>query len=185
MNRINVIDLDGTLLPYDSVSRWIRHFKRLEGWFSPLRRWSLLYRFGWMDRSTFIQKCVDHLRQRDDYTDFNREFAGKLVQDISKSTLQQIEQHTDALTVNILCSASPDDYVSLVAGHLKWECRASGYRADGRWQLLYGTEKLKRIREDFSPDTYRYHFAIADDASDLELLGAFEHSVLIRKGDPR
>lgn len=58
MNRINVIDLDGTLLPYDSVSRWIRHFKRLEGWFSPLRRWSLLYRFGWMDRSTFIQNAL-------------------------------------------------------------------------------------------------------------------------------
>ena len=38
MNRINVIDLDGTLLPYDSVSRWIRHFKRLEGWFSPDRK---------------------------------------------------------------------------------------------------------------------------------------------------
>jgi hypothetical protein len=182
MKRLNVIDLDGTLLPYDSLSRWVLHFKTAEGLFSPLRWWGLRYRFGWMDRSAFVRRCVDHLRRREDYESFNRSFAERLARDFSPEIRSIVRQHSDAETVNVLCSASPDDYVKHLAAALGWECRATGYRPDGHWQLLYGAEKLRRIREDFPDTDYVYHFAIADDASDEVLLHAFRESERIRSG---
>lgn len=180
MRRINVIDLDGTLLPYDSLSRWIRHFKQAEGLTSPLRFWGLLFRLGWMSRSTFVRRCVDHLRSREDYRDFNRSFANQLIRDLDSDILQRVSEQSNEKTLNILCSASPEDYVKHIADQLGWICRASGYRSDGKWQLMHGEEKLRCIRKEFPSREFEYHLALADDDSDQPLLDAFTASERIR-----
>ena len=175
MKQLNVIDLDGTLLPYDSLAAWVRRFRSRRETAVRFFWWSGLRRLGLLDRSTFLRLTLERARKAKGYDAFTRDFAQQLLRDLDAAVQDRIRMRSDPNTVNVLCSASPEDYVRLVAEALGWESRASGFRESGEWEHVYGSRKVTLIQRDFPPEHFRYHYAIADSESDWPLLDLFPH----------
>ena len=175
MKQLNVIDLDGTLLPYDSLTLWVRRLRARRDTAMVFFWWSALRRLGLLKRSEFLRLALERARSAEDYDVFTREFAAELVRDLDASVEERIRTRSDPDTVNVLCSASPEDYVRLVAEALGWEYRASGFRTSGEWEHVYGPQKATLIQRDFPREHFQYHYAIADSESDWPLLDLFIH----------
>ena len=175
MKQLNVIDLDSTLLPYDSLSAWVRRFRSKRDTALAFFWWSALRRLGLMNRSDFLRLVLVRARNAKGYEAFTREFALDLVRDLDPKVQERIRTHSDPDTVNVLCSASPEDYVGLVAEALGWDYRASGFRESGEWEHVYGLQKAILIQRDFPREHFQYHYAIADSESDWPLLDLFVH----------
>ncbi|HET9232571.1 MAG TPA: HAD family hydrolase [Candidatus Eisenbacteria bacterium] len=176
MKQLNVIDLDGTLLPYDSLAAWVRRFRSRRETAILFCWWSGLRRLGLLSRSEFLRLTLERARNAKGYDAFTREFARQLLRDLDTTVQERIRLHSDADTVNLLCSASPEDYVRLVAEALGWEYRASGFRESGEWEHVYGPYKVTLIQRDFPQEQFRYQYAVADSESDWPLLDLFAHS---------
>jgi phosphoserine phosphatase len=175
MKQLNVIDLDGTLLPYDSLACWVRRFRAKRDTAIAFLWWSALRRLGILKRSEFLRLALERARGAKGYDAFTREFAAELLRDLDTNVQERIRTRSDPDTVNVLCSASPEDYVRLIAQALGWEYRASGFRASGKWEHVYGPQKAVLIQKDFPRERFRYHYAIADSESDWPLLDLFLH----------
>jgi phosphoserine phosphatase len=175
MKSINVIDLDKTLIPFDSfrylVVDEMKAFNIKVILLVAVRKLKLI------KAKTFKNHLIKTLKL-DTNTKLNRKMVDLINSSIDREILEEINQESDDNTINILCSASADSYVKDVAKHLGWEGYGS-FTNEGNFYHMYGENKLKFIEENFPKSNYNYNFAISDSSSDLDLLKIFKKHRLI------
>lgn len=172
---INVIDLDKTLIPYDSF----RDLSIIE-----IKKWNIriilltLLRISRFISLEVYKKNVFKIfvRKYDDRYFFN--FAKKLYKDIDPRVLRIINELKKDDSINILLSASPDFYVKHLLNELKWVGSGSYFDKSGNFIHLYGRQKIEWLMENYDSSHCKYHFAISDSVTDNDLLELFQERVL-------
>lgn len=170
MIKINVIDLDKTLIPYDSFRELIKNeILRLD-----IR--IIFFSFCRINRlisnEKFKKKTISLINSKYD-EDFFQSYATKIYQDIDKSVLNKIINESDRNTCNILLSASPDIYVKLLINKLEWSGKGSYFDENGNFHHLYENGKIEWLKKNFISSKYIYNYAISDGSSDEKLLDLF------------
>ena len=161
MKKINVIDLDKTLLPYDSFRKYILIFLGNKQSALSILPLMILRKLRLLNSSNFKKRVIERGRTVDKYNDKMKEFADQLFADVNSSIIETVKNHTDSDTTNILCTASPEDYVKDLAGLLGWKHIASQLDSEKNYFIhMHGQRKVEVIRELFPEDRYRYNFAI-------------------------
>ena len=182
MKKINVIDLDKTLVPYDSFRKYILIFLRNKQSTFHILPLIILRKLRLLNSSAFKKRVIEIGRKVDNYNDKIKGFSDQLFADIDNSIVETVRSYTDSDTINILCSASPEDYVNHLADLLGWECLASQLNSNkNHFVHMHGQRKVEAIRKLYPEDKFRYNFAISDSQSDEELLKTFEFYVICRK----
>ena len=96
----------------------------------------------------------------------------------TETILNEIKNHSDSETVNIICSASPEDYISLVARAMNWDYLCSTL-VDGNFLHMHKEQKILSVLENYDKSIYDYNFSISDSKNDLDLLKMFNEFRLI------
>lgn len=177
MNKKNIIvvDLDGTLIPFDSF-RLLVLMNILD-----IRVLFLLFIriIRIINNSKFKQNIVKILiDKRWDVKNANK-FFDKINKHIDVSILKKVQSLCETNDIIILCSASPDIYVSKIAQRLGW----IGYGSFGSESPihLYGINKKNFIISKYPTEKYNYKYSISDNESDLDLLHMFNNWELIKR----
>jgi phosphoserine phosphatase len=179
--KLNVIDLDNTLLPYDSFRKYI--FLFLKNPRTSFHFAFLLFqrKFRLINASYFKKHIVKAARKTPGYNQRMKSFATQLHHDISASVICQINENTDGNTKTLLCTASVEDYVKYLSDLLGWEYVCSMLNEKGENFIhMYGDNKITEIQKLYPPEKYYYNFAISDSISDEVLLKKFNTSILLK-----
>lgn len=174
IKKINVIDLDKTLIPFDSFRSLIKkeildlNFGVI---FYAVLRWTRLI------SSDILKKRIMVLleNEKDDF--FFKNFALDLYHKIDARVLIEIQKHTDDTTINILLSASPNLYVKYLIEELGWTGSGSYMDKNHFFFHLHGENKIKWILTNYNPDNFVYYFSISDSSSDEKLLSLFKNKI--------
>jgi phosphoserine phosphatase len=169
--RINVIDLDKTLIPYDSfrvlIIREISIFN-LDVIFIVFKRMLRI-----LNQYQFKSRLIESMRLKRDIGYFDS-FAKELFMDIDNDVLSLVKNETNSNTRNILISASPNLYVSALIKLLEWNGSGSYFDENDNFQHLYGKGKIEYLIEKYPPQSYDYHLSVSDSITDDELLNLFK-----------
>ena len=177
--RINVIDLDGTLIPYDSFRKYVYHFLVKRSAFIHIAILILLRLTRSISPAIFKKHVVKKSRKVPSYSQNLVEFSNCVIRDFDQKIVLQIKEHTDDKTINVLCSASPEDYVSLIASKLNWQFIASKLdQQSSEFLHMHGANKLSAIQKKYPAGVYVYNFAISDSESDAGLIDKFQYKIL-------
>ncbi len=171
MNSINVIDLDKTLIPFDSFRYLV--IDELKSLNLKITLLVIVRKLRLIDASKF-KKYVIEVLKLDSNSKPNSKLVDLIISSIDKKILEKIENRSSATTINILCSASANSYVKEVAKRLGWVGYGSYTDENNLFYHMYGANKLKFIESKFPNSKYSYNFAISDSKSDLEMLKRFE-----------
>jgi phosphoserine phosphatase len=177
MTKLNVIDLDDTLLPYDSLNEYIKCFLRKPRQFLPLASIITIRKMRLIDKALFLRLIMKICRKATKYDSIMQSLARQCCQNICKEVLEIVGSFTDASTKLVLCTASPADYTKHIAGHLGWELLASEL-SKGDFIHMHGAMKIKQVNAQYPRSRYQYHFAISDSTQDYELLKQFNNYLL-------
>jgi HAD superfamily phosphoserine phosphatase-like hydrolase len=173
LQKLVVFDLDGTLIPFDSLSRLIKPCL----WRTPsLMMAGAMRKAGLMSRSGFAQRAHRMLSARFAQPDFVKEIAASLCAHTlpDRLALRDFWQSQGAHLV--LLSASPEEYVREVGASLGFD-QSFGSHFEEKTQKyihLHGDAKRQWIETHFPAPHWHRVYAIADQASDLPLLCLFE-----------
>jgi len=179
--RINVIDLDNTLIRKDSLKLFVMMFLKRKKTLIPLSLLSLLRLLGFIDPAEFLKRLLILVRKDREYDRLVKDFSDRLFTYIDPDLFNQVLTKTDENTINVLCTASPSDYVKFVAEKLNWHYIASTFaKGNSSFTRMYGSAKVDAILTIFPKEMFDYSFAISDNASDLALLRLFDE-FLIKK----
>ena len=182
--KINVIDLDKTLLPYNSFTRFVLYFIRNWRLFFPILFLSFLRIIGLLSRSSFKKRFLLLIRKSLNYEKNLKDFSLMLYKDIKKNVMQFIQKNSDENTINILCTSSPEDYAIYLSKKIGWICLSSSLdNCSGFFNHLYGPNKITVLTQCFNPDLYFYNIAISDSKTDLNLLRLFDKAFIIKKNN--
>jgi phosphoserine phosphatase len=117
------------------------------------------------------------MRKTINYENEMKKFSLGLYRDLDKSLLRFVQDHTDDSTENILCTASPEDYVKYLAEMLGWAYLSSTLNgSDGTFYHLYGEHKMTTLKQHYPPRDYTYNLVISDSESDRNLMQLFQVS---------
>lgn len=173
MIKINVIDFDKTLIPFDSFRIYVKlGIKKLN-----IRTifFSLLRMFRIINNETFKKKIMGlNIINKKEI----ESFKSFLLMSIDNIVLEKIKEHTTNTTINILCSASPDFYVSAIAKELNMIGYGSFFNAKKEFFHMYGKKKVEYILKNYPKRQYHYNYSISDSNTDILLLSLFEESEL-------
>lgn len=172
--KINVIDLDKTLIPYDSF-RVLAIQEIFRGNFTILFI-SILRLFRLIGLKRFKEIAILNLDKKYE-NEYFYQFAMKLFKDIDSKVLQIIQKESDDQTVNILLSASPDLYVKFLVEKLNWMGTGSYFSKNRVFNHLHGRHKLVWVEENFDSFEYDYNLAISDSSTDDELMELFRKKI--------
>jgi HAD superfamily phosphoserine phosphatase-like hydrolase len=173
-----VLDLDGTLVPYDSLRRYCLRLLPTPARWSVLT--ALLRRALRLDSAVELLDRLDVAVQKlDDAQAFHRRFADDLCRDLVPDVLSFVRRRVSMDALIVLCSASPTAYVSPLCQTMNWKCLASGRQADGKMIRIYGLDKLETLQRMYPSSSYAYAYALADSKSDIPLLRRFHHAYLV------
>jgi phosphoserine phosphatase len=180
--KINVIDLDHTLLPYNSFTRFVLRFMVHWRCFLPILGFSILRIIGILRRGTYQKKILLLIRKTPSYQTIVQDFSLMLSRDINTTILRFIQGNTDEHTINVLCTASPEDYVQLFCSHLNgWECLCSTLDdCNDRFYHMYGAHKVTALLQHYPEDQYAYYTTISDSSTDRDLLALFDNAYLFK-----
>jgi len=181
--KLNVIDLDKTLLPYNSWANFVIVF--LGNWrcFFPIIYFSLLRGVGVLSRGGFQKSLLRVIRKIVGYEETAKTFGERLYQDIRLPLVRFIQENTDETTVNVVCTASPEDYVKYLCDKLGWGYVCSTLDQDSNHFIhMFREQKIRAIQERYPVKDFEYHLALSDDKRDLGLLRLFDKYYLVRKG---
>jgi hypothetical protein len=174
MKKVNVIDLDNTLLPYDSFGRLVKkELKSLDlfVWYiSGLRIMRLL------SNNIFKHLLIKYWEKKHTKIFFNS-YAEAIYNELDTRVLDIVTSKTDINTINILISASPHLYVKRLLILLNWSGSGS-YFEEGVFVNLYSKEKISWLMNNFPKSEFFYQFSISDSKSDIELMQLFDESIL-------
>lgn len=176
MQRLNVIDLDHTLLSIDSFRCFILKHGGARV-FMPLAR-RLLRR---TDTAAFAREMCAALQDKLEDTALVGCFARSLRAKINRTVWERIQAEICPYDVTLLVSASPEEYVSEFAVLLGF---AAGFGTRGRGEAFFhcrAGNKITCVQEAYPPEAYEYHFSISDSRDDLDLLRLFKVGILIRE----
>lgn len=170
--NIIVVDLDETLLPFDTM-RYLtyRHiFIPQVIYYIAIRKIRLISSYVFKEK---LMKLL--LRIRGDR--YFEVFVDEINSKIDSEILNKIFYHQNSQTQIILLSASPDYYVSKIAQKNNWVGFGSTFKKLGNKKNLhlYGVEKLKFILKYYPQQMFSYKYAVSDSDSDIELLKRFEN----------
>lgn len=175
MKSINVIDLDKTLIPFDSFRYLV--MSEMKSLNLKIIFLVIIRKIKFIKAKTFKKYVIKALKLNIN-SKLNSAMVNLIMSSIDKKILEKIQYESDNNTINILCSASADSYVSEVAKHLGWKGYGS-HTNEKVFYHMYGINKLKFIESIFPKSEYQYNFAISDSSSDLELLKKFKKYDLI------
>ena len=179
--KINVIDLDKTLLPYHSLVRFVVYFMSEWRCVLPLLAYSLLRITGVMGKDTYLKKVLMSTRTTERYEEKLQRFSQLLYRDVRQSMVGYINTYTDDSTTTILCTASPQDYVKYLCEKLQWEYLCSTLNAQGNGFVhMSGAHKIHALHQQYPEQQYTYHFALSDNNDDAELLQLFDTSYRVK-----
>jgi phosphoserine phosphatase len=123
------------------------------------------------------------MRKTKNYENEMKKFSKKLFHDLDAPILRFVSEHTDENTKNILCTASPEDYVKYLAEMLGWLYLSSTFDiTDDCFYHLYGENKITTLKKHYPPHDYRYQLAISDSKSDSGLLKLFQIPYYVKHG---
>ena len=172
--EINVVDLDRTLIPFDSVRRLTilnlydirilklvakRVLRQIDKMKFKKYVMAVLYKKKWGEKRIY-------------------EFVDYLYKNIDQNIFQNIQRNASRQTIIILLSASPDVYVSLLATKIGWIGYGSVLESGIE---MYGINKLMFLNKKYPDASYVYKFSISDSISDLPLLKQFEKWELVSR----
>ncbi len=177
MNKVNAIDLDKTLIPFDSFRKYLFSNMNLSN-FMFVAFYLFLRKIRIIKMGFFKKKIIQAYRKNEEYHSFMKGFAEELYKCIDSHILELIHSNTDSETVNVLITASPDDYVKELSTILEWDYIASSLHGD-EFVHVYGINKVELLKSQYSPDQFKYNFAISDHGSDQGLLNLFNSSAKI------
>ncbi len=181
-NKINVIDLDGTLLHYNSLTRYTLYALKQWRYFIPTLILSLLRILHIIPGDFFQKYLLKRMRKTAHYENEMKKFSTLLSKDMDTSLTEFIHENTDQNTTNILCTASPEDYVRHLASILGWEYLCSTLDdTTGIFSHLYGEHKISALKQHYPPQTYLYNLAISDSKTDSQLLNLFQKSYFTKQ----
>jgi hypothetical protein len=181
MRKLNVIDLDKTLISYDSFLKLYLIYLKKPNCFFLLFIIGVLRKLKIISGFKFARLVYQKISSQSNYEYLCKRLAIKIIHDVNADILEMIKSHSDNDTINLLCSASPVEYVQLVAKKFDWLYVGSNIDAEGNFHHMYGENKLKFIKENFPETNYYYNFAISDSQSDSQLLSIFANKILYKK----
>lgn len=126
----------------------------------------------------FKKKIIQLYRGNKGYNSSMKEFATMLYKSLDNHVLELVHSKTDSETVNVLITASPDDYVKELSTLLEWDYIASSFQ-EGEFIHVYGVNKIELLKSKYTPDQFKYNFAISDHGSDDDLLNLFNSSAKV------
>lgn len=180
--KINVIDLDGTLIPYDSFRKYTIVFLTKRESCHLVFIMLMLRILKIIDLGTFKKTIILAARKVNNYEKMMKKFARDLYDDIDLHIMKTIYEHVDLQTINILCTASAEDYISHLARLLQWKYVCSKIDEERQsFTHLYGNNKMRAVEELYPSNEYSYNFAISDSLADKELLSKFDYYILLAK----
>jgi phosphoserine phosphatase len=172
--KINVIDLDKTLVSYDTFRKLVfREIKK--GKFTAIIL-SIL-RIARLISSSNFKKRIQKYLQRNYLTSFFTDYATEIYQQINPEVMELINQNTEKGTINILLSASPNDYVQPLCELLNWKGVGSYFDENNNFQHLYGIEKISWLKDFYPEKDFYYHLSISDSETDKQLLELFQFKI--------
>lgn len=177
MKRIAVFDLDGTLIPGDSLRRLILRCLARE----PRLAAALAARgLGAASRTAFAARCHELLAPilaRGGALDEHLQWISRRL--VADRIAEARRRQAGGATI-VLLSASPDDYVAPLGARLGFDL-ALGSAFDGAaYRHLYGAAKTDALAARFPKGDWRWEFAMADSPSDEVLLRNFETAERVR-----
>jgi len=181
--KINVIDLDSTLLPHNSLIYFVLLFMKNRQCFLPLLFYLEQRITGIITKEEFLKKIMITARKSTHYEKKVKKFGLSLYDDIRKPMLRFILQNTDEFTMNILCTASPEDYVKYLCEKLGWPYISTTLdNNDENFIHMFGHNKVIAVQKMYPKQDYTYNLAMSDNISDRELLKLFDKSYRIKNG---
>jgi len=172
--KINVIDLDHTLISYDSYRGYLKRILNHPIYFLFGLTIIILRKIHVITLAKQKYYAIILNKKIKGYEKYISDYSETLFYDINMNVMKIILQNTDDFTINILCSASPYDYVKPLADKLGWECLATYLNDNGEDVVhLFAKNKINKINEIYPKDTFLYNFAISDSKSDIDLLHSF------------
>lgn len=178
MRKINAIDLDKTLIPFDSFRFLVLAYLKEKFFFTPLTLTLFLRKIRLIESTDLKYKALVCLRKDQQYKNKISDLACKAISQIEPDVLKSIQRETDTETTNILISASSADYVKLIAKELGWSWIASDI-VNGEFVHCHGLKKKELILLQYPLEEYEYNYAISDSQFDLPLLKMFKKFELI------
>jgi phosphoserine phosphatase len=126
------------------------------------------------------------MRKTKNYESEMKKFGSRLYHELDTSILRFVQDHTDERTENILCTASPEDYVKYLAEMLGWAYLSSTLNdSDGTFYHLYGENKITTLKQYYPPRDYTYNLVLSDSESDSDLMKLFQVSYYVKHGVQR
>jgi phosphoserine phosphatase len=181
--KINVVDLDSTLLPYDSLAHFVWLFMKNRRCFLPLLLYLTQRMTGKITKEEYLKKILITARKTTQYEKKVEKFGLSLYDDIRKPMVRFILKNTDEFTTNILCTASPEDYVKYLCEKLGWSYISSILdNNEENFIHMYGPNKVTAVQKMYPKQEYVYHLAMSDNKSDSDLLKLFDTSYHIKHG---
>lgn len=179
MTKLCILDLDKTLIPYDSFNRYLKYLVKHGsigvGWLIGLRVCRVI------SAKSFKRKVFDFVEKSSKLQSLSQRFAYTLKDDIIWPQYLTDILSSGANDVSVvIISASPDCYLkwlklSVEIDELNIPVSIVGsHYIDGQFVEMYGEEKLKYINKNFTPDKYKYYYAISDSQSDLCWMKLFD-----------
>lgn len=176
MISLYVFDFDKTLIPYDSFRRYVLYWLK----YMPivLLKLLILRKLKILDSGKFKNRIIQSVSKHPKFQSKNQKFIEKVIPDVNKELINNnIEKDISEKLIFIL-SASPDIYIKGVVDAIGLKGKGS-FSFNNQFIHLYGSEKVKFIKENYPRENYRYVYSISDSSSDLELLTLFESYDLI------
>lgn len=167
MTYLYAYDFDGTLIPYDSLNRFLRKLLLKE---PIIVGWIILLRVLRFISSTEMKSRVNNLVQNSSrLTAFAQDFAESVSNDVIWPTVTM-----QMPCVSIILSASPVCYMQYVRDKLGCAVIASSQGEDGIFINMYGEEKLNHLNSHFPKHQYIWKYAASDSDSDKCWIEKFE-----------
>jgi len=175
MKKINVIDLDNTLIPYDSFRVFV--INKIRSGNISVIFYTILRKIRFLSLAEYKRRVILSSGFLNDSKTIDK-IVDRILQSINPRIMKVAKENTDDNTLNILCSASPDVYVKKVAQQLNWIGYGS-YFKNKYFIHLWGHNKLTFIKSNYPVTDYIYNFAISDSKRDLELIKQFKFWLLL------
>lgn len=176
--NINAIDLDKTIIPFDSFRFLIVKYIRDNNFATIVTIFVLARKFRLLSASTFKRLAFNCIMRSFNSNNYIFAILEKVESNLNTEVLRLIEENSNPETINVLISASPEVYVKKIADKLNWEC--IGTTIKGKKIIhCYGEKKKDLIIKQYPKTDYHYNFAISDSKSDLSLLSMFEHYKIV------
>jgi phosphoserine phosphatase len=171
MKNLIVVDLDKTLIPFDSFRKytllWLKQIPIKISTIILLRKLKLI------NQTQFKKRILSLASKHHKFADLNLEIYRSITDNIDEKLIENIKKKDSKPSVYLLLSASPDVYVSRIGKYLGWEAKGSYFVAAGQFINLHGVQKIKYLQQDYPSENFNYHYAISDSDSDTQLLKLF------------